>query len=50
MTNMGLNVSYTGTQSLESGATVTAQSIEAGTSVAPGTVIVLDIKHMDGTD
>lgn len=50
LTNMGLNVSYTGTQSLESGATVTAQSIEAGTSVAPGTVIVLDIKHMDGTD
>lgn len=50
LVNMGLNVSFTGTQSLESGAIVTGQSIESGTEVAPGTVIVLEIKHLDGTD
>ena len=47
---MGLNVSFTGTQSLRDGALVTSQSIEAGTEVPPGTVVTLDIKHLDGTD
>ena len=50
LTNMGLNVSFTGTQSLRDGALVTSQSIEAGTEVPPGTVVTLDIKHLDGTD
>jgi stage V sporulation protein D (sporulation-specific penicillin-binding protein) len=46
--NRGLNMSFTGTQS--AGAIVTAQSIEEGVLVAPGTVIELTIKHTDGTD
>lgn len=50
LVNMGLNVSFTGTQSLKNGVTVTGQSVEAGSEVAPGTVIVLEIKHLDGTD
>lgn len=48
--NVGLNVSFTGTQSLESGAIVTEQSIPPETEVAPGTVVTVTIKHMDGTD
>ena len=48
LANIGLNVSFTGTQS--AGALVTAQSIEADTPVPPGTVIVLSIAHTDGTD
>lgn len=48
LSNMGLNVSFTGTQS--NGALVTAQSIEEGATVPQGTVIVLTLKHLDGTD
>lgn len=48
LANMGLNVSFTGTQS--AGALVTAQSLEEGASVQPGTVIVLSLMHTDGTD
>ncbi len=48
LANMGLNVSFTGTQS--AGALVTAQSFGEGTSVQPGTVIVLSLMHTDGTD
>jgi len=50
ITNSGLNVSFTGTQSLESGVIVTEQSIAPETEVPKGTVITLTIKHMDGTD
>lgn len=50
LTNMGLNISFTGTQSMRDGAVVTNQSIESGTQVPLGTVVVLEIKHMDGTD
>ena len=46
--NRGLNASFNGTQS--AGAVVTAQSIEEGTLVPPGTVIEVTIKHTDGTD
>lgn len=48
LANMGLNVSFTGTQS--EGALVTSQTIGEGVAVQPGTVIVLSLMHTDGTD
>lgn len=50
--NAGLNINISGAQNYDSGsgATVISQSPEAGTLVARGEIVTIDVRHMDGTD
>ena len=50
--NAGLNVNISGAQNYESGAgaQVISQSPEAGTLVSRGSIVSIDVRHMDGTD
>ena len=45
----GLNVTYSGSVN-GSTATVIRQTPAAGTVVTRGTVVVIELRHMDGTD
>lgn len=47
--NAGLNVTFRGSTN-GSSATVINQSIEAGTYVTRGTIIEIEVRHLDGTD
>ena len=46
----GLNVSFTGSSGTDTGVIVLRQSIEKDTMVAPGTVVEIELRYMDGTD
>ena len=50
--NAGLNIAIKGAQNYEkgSGAIVTSQSVSAGSEVPYGTVVSVEVLHMDGTD
>ncbi len=52
LVNAGLNISIHGAQNYEkgSGAVVTSQSVSAGSEVPYGTVISIEVLHMDVTD
>ena len=52
LVNAGLNVAIEGAQNYEkgSGAIVTSQSSAAGSEVPYGTVVSIEVIHMDGTD
>ena len=46
----GLNVRFTGSSGTDTGVIVLRQSIEKDTMVAPGTVVEIELRYMDGTD
>ncbi|MBE6606499.1 MAG: PASTA domain-containing protein [Ruminococcaceae bacterium] len=50
--NSGLNVNILGAQNYDTGAgaVVISQSPEAGTKMARGDIITIDVRHLDGTD
>ncbi len=52
LVNAGLNIAIEGAQNYEkgSGAIVTSQSVAAGSEVPYGTVVSIEVLHMDGTD
>lgn len=52
LVNAGLNIRIEGAQNYSSGtgAMVISQSIAEGEKVAPGTVVTIDLRHMDSTD
>ena len=52
LVNAGLNVAIEGAQNYEkgSGAIVTSQSSASGSEVPYGTVVSIEVIHMDGTD
>ena len=45
--NVGLNIRLTGAEGQEEGAVVISQSIAAGVSVSPGTVVEIELQYMD---
>ena len=52
LVNAGLNIEIKGAQNYDkgSGAIVTSQSYAAGASIPYGTVITVEVLHMDATD